>query len=183
MTSKEFTAYGRRPSISDTCIFIHFNQRLLKTQGNISVPLEITFFFIMFPLLFGGLGFSREKKKHLVQSQSALILTLFLLLFLSKLHLRELKTKAALIKCQLWARNYVSPYLYMKPCILSKIVITLPVPLMKKLRDAQIFAQGQIANKWQTGWCLNSHLSTYKIHLLSMTSHCPQFWRIKLNLL
>ena len=62
MTSKEFTAYGRRPSISDTCIFIHFNQRLLKTQGNISVPLEITFFFIMFPLLFGGLGFSREKK-------------------------------------------------------------------------------------------------------------------------
>ena len=61
--------------------------------------------------------------------------------------MRELKTKAALIECQLCARNHVSPYLYMKPCILSKIVITLPVPLMKKLRDAQIFAQGQTANK------------------------------------
>lgn len=182
MTSKEFTAYGRRPSISDTCIFIHFNQRLLKTQGNISVPLKITFFFIMFPLLFGGLGFSRGKKKSGTITV-CFDFTLFLLLFLSKLHLRELKTKAALIKCQLCARNYVSPYLYMKPCILSKIVITLPIPLMKKLRDAQIFAQGQTANKWQTGWCLNSHLSTYKIHLLSMTSHCPQFWRIKLNLL
>lgn len=61
MTSKEFTAYGKRPSISDTCIFIHFNQRLLKTQGNISVPLKITSFSSCFPYCLGVWVFSEKK--------------------------------------------------------------------------------------------------------------------------
>ena len=149
MTSKEFTAYGRRPSVSDTCIFIHFNQRLLKTQGNISVPLKITFFFIMFPLLFGVLGFFREK--NIWYNHSLLwFYSIFTFIF-EQITFEGVKNKGALIKCQLCARNHVSPYLYMKLCILSKIVITLPVPLIKKLRDAQIFAQGQTANKWQAG--------------------------------
>ena len=110
MISKEFTAYGRRPSISDTCIFIHFNQRFLKTRGNSSVPLKITFFFIGFPLLFGGLGFLREK--NIWYNHICFDFTLFLLWFLSKLYLRELKRKAAFIKCQLCARNHASQYLY-----------------------------------------------------------------------
>lgn len=110
MISKEFTAYGRRPSISDTCIFIHFNQRFLKTRENSSVPLKITFFFVIFPLLFWSLGFLREKTSGTITV--CFDFTIFLLLCLSKLHLRELKRKAAFIKCQLCARNHASQYLY-----------------------------------------------------------------------
>lgn len=76
MISKEFTAYGRRPSISDTCIFIHFNQRFLKTQGNSSVPLKITSFPSCFPYCFFFL-----EKEHILQSQSVFMYFTFTFIF------------------------------------------------------------------------------------------------------
>lgn len=66
--------------------------------------------------------------------------------------------------------------------VLSEAIITLSVPLMKKLRDTQEFAQGQTAHKWQTGWYLNSHLSNYKIQSSSHDFTLSSALGIKFNL-
>lgn len=64
MISKDFTACGR-PSISGTCIFIHFNLRFLKTWGNRTEPLEINF-FSKFALSFLFFRYSHASVKALL---------------------------------------------------------------------------------------------------------------------
>ena len=185
MISKEFTVYWRRPSISDTCIFIHFNQRLLKTRGNSSAPLKITFFFIFCPLLFwfgfGFFFFFFQRKKNIWYNHGLFWFYSIFTYFWANYILGSQKERLHLLNAN-YAPETTLTRIYTKHCFLSKIIIILPVPLMKTLRDAQISAQGQTASKWQTGWCLNSRLS-YGIPLLSMISHCPQLWGIKVNLI
>lgn len=173
MISKEFTAYERRPSISDTCIVIHFNQIFLKTQGNHSVPLKITFFFIMFTLFF----VFREKNMWYNQGLF-LFYCIFTFIFKERIFKAAKKKKEAVfIKCQLLA------HIYMKPCIHSKVIITLPILLMKKLKRCTSICL-RSHNQWvKTGWCLSSHLSKYKIQSPSMISHDLQLLGLKQSVL
>lgn len=73
------------------------------------------------------------------------------------------------MKCQVCARNSANPYLC-DPYILSKAVVTLPVPLMKKLKDTQVLVHGQTANKWQVSLCLDSQQKSSSSHDFTMPS-------------
>lgn len=77
----------------------------------------------------------------MVQSQSVFVYFIFTFIF-KQIIFKGYKKEAIFINA-IYVPKTLLAHIYMNPFILSKIIITLPVPLMKKLRDSQVFAKGR----------------------------------------